>query len=66
MPEIMRGKEDAAHLVEYVHRWRWQLAVIFHDAIPFDTPAFAAPGEPGRTRRLHALLQRGRPDLACF
>ena len=46
MPELLYGKGEVARLEQYVHRWNWRLALIFHDAIPLAAPAFAAPGEP--------------------
>ncbi len=45
MPEVMYGKGNAEGLLDYLHRWNWRLALIFHDAIPLNAPAFAAPGE---------------------
>ncbi len=64
LPEIMHGKEEAARLVAYAHRWRWRVAVIFHDAIPFNAPVACRARRTGATRRLHARVQRGGPGTA--
>ena len=45
MPEVLYGREAAAHLANYVHRCGWRLAMIFHDAIPVKHPEYGAPGQ---------------------
>lgn len=42
LPEILPG-EDAAPLVDYVHRHGWRLAVVLHDLLATNEPAFFPP-----------------------
>ncbi len=45
LPEVPTAHQTAP-IVEYVHRHGWKLAVVFHDALATNEPAFFAPGVP--------------------